>query len=136
MISLPIPVIVSLLLVLIAVGNSRRLNATATGRVFAAVLYLNAVSMALIGVRWSLGIVEVLPVVATLSVVNSILLYLAFRSLGQSGPVISVSRDWRHALPVVLIGLMAWLRPHWLDIPLACWCDWRGERLTHCNLCV
>ena len=118
MTSLPISFVVAFLLVLLTVSNHSQMKKTATGVVFALVLYLYAVSMVLIGVRWAWGIVAVLPCVATLSVLTSALLYLAFCSLGRLGPVITLSRDWLHLVPIMLVALNALLLPRWVDITL------------------
>lgn len=116
MTSLPIPFVVAILLVVLTLSNHEQLKETATGRVLALVLYLHAVSMVLIGLRWSQDLVVLLPVVATLAVITSALLYLAFRSLGRSGPVIVASRDWAHLIPTVLVAISALFFFNWVDI--------------------
>ncbi len=118
MTSLPISFVVAFLLVLLAVSNHSQMKESATGVAFALVLYLYAVSMVLIGVRWAWDTVVVLPYVATLSVLTSVLLYLAFCSLGRLGPIIILSRDWAHLVPITLVALNALLLPRWVDITL------------------
>jgi len=114
--SLPLPIIVALLLLLLAATNQQTLRETATGRVFLSVLLIYAVSMALIGLRWSLDMVTLLPLVATLAIVSSALLYLAFCSLGRPGPVIVFSRDWIHLLPVLAVAASTLLLQSWVDV--------------------
>ena len=118
MTSLPIPFITALLLLLLAGSNHQQLKATATGRVFALFLYVNALAMVCIGFRWSHGLIYLLPIAAILSVVSASLLYLAFRSLGRDGPVIDFSRDWPHVIPIVLIILTLLIEPRWIEFLL------------------
>lgn len=115
MTSLPIPFFTAFLLVIIAGANHQQLNQTPTGRVFALFLYLNAVSMLCIGIRWSHGLVALFPIAAVLAVVSSALLYLAFRSMGRPGPVVHLQRDWRHLIPAMLIMLAVLIQPRAID---------------------
>lgn len=115
MTSLPIPFVVALLLALLAATNHHQMKVSATGRTFALALYLYIMSMLLIGVRWTWDMVVLMPIVATLAIITSALLYLAFRSLGREGPVIAFSRDWLHIVPVVMAAISTLLLPHWLD---------------------
>ena len=120
MTTLPIPFISAFLILMLAASNHHQLKETPTGKVFALVLYLNALSMILIGLRWSRDWVAVLPVVATLSIVSTALLYLAFCSLGRKGPVLTFSRDWLHLIPPVVVYLCMLLAPKWVDLTLVC----------------
>jgi AraC-like DNA-binding protein len=115
MTSLPIPFVVAILLLVLTISNHEQLKETATGRVFALLLYLHTVSMLLIGLRWSRDWGAVLPVVATLAVITAALLYLAFRSLGRAGPVISLSRDWMHLIPTIIVAISALFFFRWVD---------------------
>lgn len=119
MTNLPIPFVVAFLLVLLAVTNHHAMKATPTGRVFLQMIYLHAASMVIIGLRWSLGMVQLLPIAAILAVVTSAMLYLAFCSLGRTGPVISPRRDWPHAVPVVLVAVCSVLFLTGVDVLLA-----------------
>lgn len=116
MTSLPIPFVVAFLLVLMALSYRSQLKETASGQLFAIVIYVNAVSMILIGLRWSQDLVVVLPAVATLAVVGSALLYLAFRSLGRRGPAVSPARDWVHLLPIIVVALSSLFFFRWVDV--------------------
>lgn len=118
MTSLPIPFVVAFLLVLLATAYRPQFKETPTGKVFALVLYVNAVSLVLIGLRWSKDMIGVLPIVATLAVISSALLYLAFCSLGRRGPVMVPARDWWHLLPVAVVALSALFFWRWVDISL------------------
>ncbi len=119
MTNLPIPFVVAFLLVLLAMTNHHAMKATATGRVFLQMIYLHALSMVIIGLRWSLDMVFLLPAAAVLAVVTSAMLYLAFCSLGRVGPVISPRRDWPHAVPVVLVAICSFVFLNGVDILLA-----------------
>lgn len=119
MTNVPIPFVVAFLLLLLAATNRGVMKGTPTGRVFLQVIYLYAVSMIVIGLRWSLGMISILPIAAALAVITSALLYLAFCSLGRTGPVVSVRRDWPHVIPVVLVSLSAVLFLSGVDILLA-----------------
>ncbi|MEM7257604.1 MAG: helix-turn-helix domain-containing protein [Pseudomonadota bacterium] len=114
MTSLPIPMVVALMLVILAAGNHHALKETATGRLFLAVLYSYAGSMCLIGLRWSLDQVWLMKFAATLAVISTVLLYLAFQSLGRR-PALSMALDRIHLLPVMAIVLTAAFSPHWTD---------------------
>lgn len=118
MTSLPLPFITALLLVLLAASNHQQLKQTATGRIFAIVLYLNALTMVCIGLRWKLGMIGLLPIAAALTVASVAVLYLAFRSLGRTGPVVSLSRDWPHLTPLVLIVVITLIQPYWIEYVL------------------
>ncbi len=118
MTSLPITFVVAFLLLLLVAAYRPQFKETPTGDVFALVLYVNAISLVLIGLRWSKDMVGLLPIVATLAVISSALLYLAFCSLGRRGPVIVVERDWSHLLPIACVALSAmWFR-QWVDFSL------------------
>ncbi len=116
MTTLPIPFVVAFLLVILAASNHLALKETPTGRLFGLILYMNAFGMMLVGIRWAWDVLAVLPVVATLTVTSSALLYLAFISLGRSGPVISVTRDWYHGIPALLVILSVLFAPQWIDL--------------------
>lgn len=119
MTSLPIPFVVAFLLALLAVTNHHAMKATSTGRVFLQMIFLHALSMVIIGLRWSLGMVHLLPIAAILAVVTSAMMYLAFCSLGRAGSVISPRRDWPHAVPVVLMAICSVVFLPGVDILLA-----------------
>jgi len=117
MTSLPIPVVVALLLVMLIALNHHQLKETITGRLFIAVLYAYALSMVLIGLRWSLDLVELMRVASVLAVISTVLVYLAFRSLGQQ-PAFSIKRDWPILIPVAAIGAISAFNPLWTDTAL------------------
>ncbi|MFK7854206.1 MAG: helix-turn-helix domain-containing protein [Granulosicoccus sp.] len=118
MTSLPTLFVVAFLLVILAASNYRQLKETPTGKVFSAVIYLNALSMVLIGLRWSWDLIVLLPIAATLAIISLSLLYLAFRSLGRHGPVVQLARDWVHFLPATTVVISAILLPRFVDLPL------------------
>ena len=106
-----------MMLALLAASNHQQLRETATGRTFALVLYTYALSMVFIGLRWSLDMLVFLRFAAVLAVASSVLIYLAFRSLGQQ-PVFAVANDWWHLLPVALMTAVTVINPHLTDIAL------------------
>ena len=116
MTSLPIPLVVAFLLLVLAAANHQRLAVTATGRVFELVLYLFAASLVCIGLRWAFDLIALLPIAAGLSVIGMALTYLAFRSLGRKGPVLSLARDAWHLLPILLILMAIAIRPPWVEV--------------------
>ena len=118
MTSVPIPFLTALLLFLLAGTNHQQLSQTSTGRVFRLFLYINALDMVFIGFRWSHGILALLPVAAALVVVAIALMYLAFYSLGRSGPVITATRDWQHLIPLMLILAAIPIQSGWVEFLL------------------
>lgn len=117
MTSLPIPIVVALLLIMLAASNHQSLSETTTGRLFLAVLYSYAGSMCLIGLRWSMDLVWLMRFAAVLAVISTVLLYLAFQSLGRH-PALSITQDRYHLLPVAVIIATSALRPEWTDMAL------------------
>ena len=118
MMSLPIPFVVAFLLAILAGSNHHALKESTTGRLFEWVLYLNTLGMVLVGVRWSWDIVIVLPLVDTLSVISSALLYLAFLSLGRHGAAIDIIRDKHHTAPALCVAICTLTAPHWTELLL------------------
>jgi len=116
--SIPIPFVVVFMLVLLTIVFHRPLHATATGTAFAQVLYLLAASTFIIGLRWSFGWVGLMPVAVILTVLGTSLMYLAFRSLERSGPVIVYERDWVHLLPLLAIFIALLLSHSLVDFVL------------------
>jgi AraC-like DNA-binding protein len=122
--------VAAFLVILLACSNHRQLKENATGRVFTIFLYLNAVSMACIGFRWSHGLLWLLPIAALLAVLSTALLYLIFLSLGRRGPVITFSRDWPHLIPVVFVAIAGLIQPQWIEFLLM------GAKLTYAGLLI
>ena len=116
MTSLPIPLVVAFLLLVLAAANHQRLTVTPTGRVFEWVLYLFAASLVCIGLRWAFDLLVLLPLAGALSVTGIALTYLAFRSLGRKGPVLSLARDVWHLMPILLILAAVAIRPRWVEV--------------------
>jgi len=79
-----------------------------------AVLYVYALSMVLIGLRWSLDLFALMRFASVLAVISTVLVYLAFRSLGQQ-PAFSINRDWPILLPVAAIVAISAFNPLWTD---------------------
>jgi AraC-like DNA-binding protein len=117
MTSLPIPVAVAMMLVILAAATYQQLSETATGRTFTLVLITYAMSMVFIGLRWHFDMLVFLKFAAVLAVASSVLLYLAFRSLGQQ-PVFALHKDWPHLLVIALMAAVTLLTPDLTDIAL------------------
>jgi len=116
MLSIPVPFVVAFLLAMLAIANHARLRETPTGTLFGAVIWLYALSMVLIGFRWVFDQVIFFPIAAVLAVAGVVLLYLAFRSLGRTGPILWIARDWRHLIPVGCIFACVGLAPTMADL--------------------
>lgn len=114
MTTLPIPIVVALLLAMLIAMSHQHLKQTTTGRLFMAVLYAYALSMVLVGLRWSLDMVWLMRFASVLAVISTVLLYLAFRSLGQQ-PAFSVNDDWPLLIPVAVIVVISAFNPLWTD---------------------
>ncbi len=114
MTSVPIPVVVALLLVMLIAMNRQLLNETTTGRLFVAVLYAYALSMVLIGLRWSLDLMWLMRFASVLAVISTVLLYLAFRSLGRV-PAFAIGDDWPILIPIAVITIISAFNPTWTD---------------------
>ena len=117
MTSIPTPIAVAMMLALLAATNHHQLNQTATGKTFLLALYTYAFSMVFIGLRWSLDSLIYLRCAASLAVASTVLLYLAFRSLGQQ-PIFSLRDDWRHLIPIATMLSVALFKPNLTDIAL------------------
>ena len=114
MTSLPIPIVAAMMLTLLAASNHQQLSQNSSGKLFSLVLYTYAASMLFIGLRWSLDMLALTGAAAALAVVSTVLLYLAFRSLGRQ-PVIVLQEDWIHLLPVLLMMGLPWLALELID---------------------
>lgn len=122
MLSLPVPVVVALLLMLLATSHQRLLRDTPTGQLMLLAIYALAISMLAIGLRWSLDALWLMRIAATASIASTVFLYLAFRSLERPLDP-SLRRDGRHGIVVALTALVALSAPAWLDwvlVPFKC----------------
>ena len=107
MTSLPIPIVAAMMLTLLAASNHQQLSQNSSGKLFSLVLYTYSASMLFIGLRWSLDMLALMGAAAALAVISTVLLYLAFRSLGRQ-PVFVLQEDWMHLLPVLLMVGLPW----------------------------
>lgn len=114
MTELPIPIVVALLLVVLAVSNQQQLRASASGSVFSLAIYAQAISMVFIGLRWSMDEIWLLRPASFFAVASILLLFFAFRSLGRL-PVFVASADWPHTLPIIAVTLSGLLNPGLTD---------------------
>ncbi|GAB4067232.1 helix-turn-helix transcriptional regulator [Ancylobacter sonchi] len=113
MIFVPLPFVVALLLVLLAIRLVRTQEDGRHHRLFLALIGAYALQSVLIGLRWGYDIRAVLPFQVVLASLIAPLAFLAFRSLASAGPE-SGARPawlWPHLLlpPLVLAGLVRFL---------------------------
>ena len=78
----PVPFVVALLLLVLLAVHHARLQQTHSGRLFEIGLGLHVVGSVLIGLRWWLDRPEILPIAAASATAMTVVLFLAFRSLG------------------------------------------------------
>ncbi len=102
MLSVPLPIVVALMLVMVIAINREALLNLPRGRWFLALLVLYCVVLVLIGIRWTVGVTAVMPLLPVLAVGWCILTWIAFRSLTRTGASVSW-QDWPHALPVLIV---------------------------------
>jgi len=103
MLSVPLPIVVALMLLTVMLVNREALLALPSGRWFLALLGVYCIVLVLIGIRWTVNTMSVMPFLPILAVSWCILTWIAFRSLTRSGPAISAT-DWPH-LASLLISL-------------------------------
>ncbi|NDV87717.1 helix-turn-helix domain-containing protein [Aurantimonas aggregata] len=110
MIFVPLPFVVSVLLVTILAQSLRRGDAP---RLFLLLIAAYAVQSVLIGLRWGYDLREVRPLMALLATLIAPLAWLSFRSLAEEGRTTTLRRFWPHCLPAIaVVGLMlAWPDP-------------------------
>lgn len=118
MLFLPLPIIVSMLLMTVLLLLRERFMAMPSGRMFASLLALYSFELLLIGIRWGYGVTLFLPLQSTLAVIWCPLAWLAFRSLCSEGPVCRWSSDWIHLVPILAIVFSILLWPEPIDIIL------------------
>lgn len=102
MLSVPLPIVVALMLVMVIAINREALLNLPRGRWFLALLVLYCVVLVLIGIRWTVGVTAVMPLLPVLAVGWCILTWIAFRSLTRTGASVTW-QDWPHALPVLMV---------------------------------
>lgn len=117
MTSIPIPIVAAMMLIMLAAMNHHQLSETSSGKLFMAVIYTYALSMLVIGLRWSLDAVSLMRFAAAFAIASTALLYLSFRSLGCQ-PALRIKRDWPHVIPLVIIVMIGFLSPQWTDLLL------------------
>ncbi|MEH6633145.1 MAG: AraC family transcriptional regulator [Halopseudomonas aestusnigri] len=118
MLFVPLPFVVTLLLVILLVQLLRRETEQKSNRIFISLLVLYALLSVLIGTRWGYGVRLLLPLQSVLAASWASLAWLGFRQLTNDGPDILFSRDWVHAIPsgVVLALILFWPDP--IDVVL------------------
>ncbi len=118
MLFVPLPFVVTLLLVILLVQLLRRETEQKTNRIFISLLVLYALLSVLIGIRWGYEVRVLLPLQSVLAASWASLAWLGFRQLTNDGPDILFSRDWMHVIPsgVVLALILLWPDP--IDVVL------------------
>lgn len=109
MIFVPLPFVVSILLVTILAQALRRGDAPLP---FVLLIALYGLQSVLIGLRWGYDLRAVLPPMALLATLIAPLAWLSFRSLAEEGPAMTPRRVLPHVLPAVAV---AGLMPAWPD---------------------
>jgi AraC-like DNA-binding protein len=115
MLSVPLPIVVALMLLVVMLVNREALLNQPRGRWFLALLVIYCIVLVLIGIRWTSDTVNVMPFLPVLAVVWCILTWIAFRSLSRDGPAIDAS-DWPHLLPVIGVIVALFATPVWLEV--------------------
>ncbi|MCB4770981.1 AraC family transcriptional regulator [Ancylobacter sp. Lp-2] len=113
MIFVPLPFVVALLLVLLAIRLARTQEDGRHHRLFLALIAAYASQSVLIGLHWGYDIRAVLPFQVVLASLIAPLAFLAFRSLASAGPENGTHPTWlwAHLLlpPLVVAGLVRFL---------------------------
>lgn len=107
MISLPLPIVVALVLLVVFLFVRERLLQSSSGWLFALLILSYCLGLGLVGLRWGYGLTAMLPLMAIQAAFWGPLAWIAFRSLNREGAVWRWRADWPHALPLagVLLGL-------------------------------
>lgn len=114
MLSVPLPIVVALMLVMVIIFNRDALVSLPSGRWFLALLGVYCVVLVLIGIRWTGGIMNVMPYLPILAVFWCILTWIAFRSLSRTGAATDRA-DWPHLLPLVAVVAALFATPFVLE---------------------
>lgn len=115
MLSVPLPIVVALMLVMVMLTNRVALLSLPTGRWFLGLLGVYCAVLVLIGIRWTNASINVIPLLPVLAVCLCILTWIAFRSLSRSGPVID-RVDWPHLIPLLAVIVALFTTPIWLEV--------------------
>ncbi|MCZ4282524.1 AraC family transcriptional regulator [Kiloniella laminariae] len=116
MIFVPLPFVVTLLLLILIFQLLRQGRELPSSRFFILLLGFYVVLSVLIGVRWGYDILTFLPVQSVLAAAWAPLAWLCFRSLSRSGPTVIWPGDIKHLVPPILILLMVLLSPRFIDL--------------------
>ena len=115
MLSVPLPIVVALMLVMVMLANREALLSLPTGRWFLTLLGVYCMVLVLIGIRWTSDSINVMPLLPVLAVCWCILTWIAFRSLSRTGAAIDRA-DWPHLLPLIAILVALFTAPIWLEV--------------------
>ena len=102
--SVPVPFVVTLLLLILLVQITRRGAEATVGRPVVVLITVCAVQSVLIGLRWGYDVVAVLWVTPVLAAAVPPLIFVGFEALARA----EAERRWvwLHALPPILLGLL------------------------------
>lgn len=114
MLSVPIPIVVSIVLITLMLMHREQLSSMPSGRWFLGLLVIYVISLVLIGLRWAIPAPQLMRVLPIVAVVWCVVAWLAFRSLSRDGPVLLRS-DWPHLVPLVAIVIALVAAPIWIE---------------------
>lgn len=118
MIFLPLPIVVSLILLAVLLMTRERLLQAPSGRVFGILLLAYCFGLVIIGLRWGYNIRFLMPVMAVQASLWCPLVWIAFRSLSRDEPLWRWESDWPHLLPAALVVTSIAFWPEPIDLVL------------------
>jgi len=118
MLFVPIPFVVTLLLVILLVRLIMRNDERSANRLFLALIGVYAVLSILIGLRWGYGLRAVLPWQSILAALGPPLAWLSFSSLTEGGGSRFSFRSAWHLLPAGIVALLIALWPEPIDVAI------------------
>ena len=102
--SVPVPFVVTLLLLILLVQITRRGTEVSVGRPVVVLITICAVQSVLIGLRWGYDVPAVLWVTPVLAAAVPPLVFVSFEALARADA--ERHGQWLHALPPILLGLL------------------------------
>ncbi|QND68145.1 helix-turn-helix transcriptional regulator [Mesorhizobium loti] len=114
MIFIPLPFVVSLLLVILLMQMIRRNEADLRENIsFMLLMAVYALQSVLIGIRWGYDVRVVMPVLSVLATLIAPLAWIAFSGLTKERSEHRLARLWPHLLPACLVALLLifWREP-------------------------
>ncbi|WP_417428807.1 helix-turn-helix domain-containing protein [Kiloniella sp.] len=118
MLFIPVSFVVALLLLIFLAQGIVSGGALRESRPFQALIILYAILSVLIGIRWGYGVLITLPLQSIFAAGWASLAWLSFRSFIREEGEISLSKDWCHLLPALLVVVLVEVWPDPIDIAL------------------